>query len=190
MTLGQEGEISLVGDVFKLYYLTNPGLAFGISVGEGYAKLSLSLFRILATCAIAYYFTYLLRKAEHRPAYIAAIGVILGGAIGNVIDSTFYGIWLDNAPPGAPMPWFYGQVIDMLYVDIWEGYVPREVPVIGGTHFFLWPVFNIADAAIFCGIASILLFQKYMMTVPSDSASTDLSLDAPSQESESHLPKI
>ena len=86
--------------------------------------------------------------------------MILGGAIGNLVDSIFYGVWLDNAPYNAPTPWFHGQVVDMFYFDIWEGYIPDWVPLWGGSYTALWPIFNIADASIFIGVAIILLFQN------------------------------
>jgi signal peptidase II len=87
--------------------------------------------------------------------------MILGGAIGNVIDSTFYGVFLDNAPIGSPTRWFHGQVIDMLFFPVAEFVWPAWVPVIGGDYFlFFSPVFNIADSSIFLGVATILLFQK------------------------------
>lgn len=88
------------------------------------------------------------------------MAAVLAGAIGNLIDSIFYGVWLDNAPYNAISPWFHGQVVDMFYIDIWEGRVADWVPLWGGDYISLWPIFNIADAAIFCGVAVILIFQK------------------------------
>ncbi len=76
------------------------------------------------------------------------------------MDSIFYGVLLDNAPYNAPTPWFYGQVIDMFYIDIWEGRLPEWIPFMGGDYMALWPVFNIADASIFVGITIILIWQK------------------------------
>ncbi|MEJ2003584.1 MAG: signal peptidase II [Cyclobacteriaceae bacterium] len=90
-----------------------------------------------------------------------SLSLILGGAVGNVIDSTFYGGLLDNAPAGSPSPWFHGQVIDMLFFPLFEGYYPDWLPYLGGDRFlFFSPVFNIADSAIFIGVVSILIFQK------------------------------
>ena len=94
------------------------------------------------------------------------MALILGGAIGNVLDSTFYGILLDNAPYSSSTPWFHGQVVDMFYIDIWEGILPNWIPFLGGQYYSLWPIFNIADASIFCGVAVILIFQKKFF--PSD----------------------
>ena len=87
--------------------------------------------------------------------------MILGGAVGNVIDSIFYGVFLNNAPENSPTPWFHGQVIDMLYFPIFYFYWPEWLPFKGGEYFeFFSPVFNIADSSIFLGVISILIFQK------------------------------
>jgi signal peptidase II len=109
--------------------------------------------------AIAYYLVHIVKKGMPRGLQLC-VALILGGAVGNLIDSVFYGVWLNNAPLHAPMPWLYGQVVDMFYIDIWEGYMPEWVPLIGGDYMALWPIFNVADAAIFVGVAAILLFQK------------------------------
>lgn len=159
MDMGVNGQIQILGDFFKLHYLINPGMAFGLKLGTAYGKLFLTLFRLLAMVGIGYYLYYLIKK-EAPVGLLVCIALILGGAIGNVIDSTFYGVWLDNAPYDAPTPWFYGQVVDMFYIDIWEGRVADWVPLMGGKYMSLWPVFNVADASIFIGVAIILVFQK------------------------------
>jgi signal peptidase II len=87
--------------------------------------------------------------------------LILGGAIGNLIDSVFYGVLLNNAPAGAPMQWFHGQVIDMFFFDFWEGVLPSWIPIWGG-NYYSTPIFNFADAAIFCGVVIILFFQNQL----------------------------
>ena len=102
----------------------------------------------------------LVKKGVSR-GLIWCMALILGGAVGNLIDSIFYGVFLDNAVAGAPTPWFHGQVIDMLYFPLYEGYLPSWVPVYGDEYFiFFRPVFNIADSAIFIGVAIILIMQK------------------------------
>lgn len=159
MDMGVQGQIKVFGDVFKLHYLTNPGMAFGMKLGTVYGKLILTVFRLFAMVGIAYYLYMLIKKNVH-PGLLFCVALILGGAVGNVIDSTFYGVFLDNAPPEAPLSWFYGQVIDMFYVDIWEGRLPDWIPGIGGDYMSLWPVFNIADSSIFVGVFTILIFQK------------------------------
>ncbi len=159
MTMGSGGQIMIFGTWFKLHYLTNPGMAFGLKLDFLYGKLILTVFRIGAMFAIGYYLFSLVKKQSPR-GLLVCIALILGGAIGNLIDSIFYGVLLDNAPFDAPSPWFHGQVIDMFYIDIWEGYLPDWIPLLGGDYMALWPVFNIADASIFTSICIILVFQK------------------------------
>lgn len=159
MDFGTVGQIKVFGDWFKLHYTTNPGMAFGMQLGSEYGKLILTSFRLIAMFGIGYYLYMLISKAAH-PGYVFCISLILGGAIGNLIDSVFYGAWLGNAPYDAPSPWFHGQVIDMFYIDIWEGFIPEWIPIFGGGYTALWPIFNIADASIFVGVAIILIFQK------------------------------
>jgi len=159
MDFGTAGQIKVVGDWFKLHYTTNPGMAFGMELGSEYGKMILTSFRLVAMFGIGYYLFHIINKKAH-PGYIVCIAMILGGAIGNLIDSVFYGVWLNNAPFNASTPWFHGQVVDMFYIDIWEGFIPEWVPLWGGSYTALWPIFNIADASIFVGVAIILLFQK------------------------------
>jgi signal peptidase II len=159
MQPGLPGEIPLIGNWFKLHYTLNPGMAFGVELlPPPYGKLLLTAFRIIAAGGISYYMVYLWR---HRAAagFIACMALILGGAVGNVIDSIFYGVVYHNAPFGSPTPWFFGQVIDMIYVDIYEGFLPASWPIIGGKYMSLWPIFNLADSSIFVGVALILLLQ-------------------------------
>ena len=159
MEMGSVGQIPIFGDWFKLHYTLNPGMAFGMELGSEYGKLILTVFRLLAMIGIGYYL-YVLAKKRVHPGLLWSVALILGGAIGNVIDSAFYGVLLDNAPYNAPTPWFHGQVIDMFYIDIWEGRVADWVPVWGGDYMALWPIFNIADASIFVGVTIILLMQN------------------------------
>ncbi len=152
-------EIKIFGDWFKLHYTTNPGMAFGLEIGGSYGKLFLTGFRLLAMVGIGYYL-YRLAKKDVPQGLLWCIALILGGAIGNVIDSAFYGVFLGNAPIDTPSPWFHGQVIDMFYLDIWEGIVPQWFPVFGGEFYSLWPIFNVADSSIFIGVSIILIMQK------------------------------
>ena len=160
MDLGVIGEVPVIGNWFILHYTLNPGMAFGMELGGEYGKLILTIFRLFAMVGIAYY-VYLLIKKEVHTGLICCVALILGGAVGNVIDSTFYGVLLDNAPYNAPTPWFYGQVVDMLYFPLIEGYYPDWFPFWAGEKFlFFRPVFNIADSSIFIGVATILSMQK------------------------------
>jgi signal peptidase II len=171
MEMGLAGQIVLIGDWLKLHYTLNPGMAFGVELGSAYGKLILSLFRLVAMFGIGYYLYYLARRNAH-PGLLWCVALILGGAIGNLIDSIFYGVLLDNAPYDAPTPWFHGQVIDMFYIDIWEGILPYWIPLIGGTPMSLWPIFNVADSAIFIGVVVILLNQSRFLSTPDEPASS------------------
>lgn len=161
-------EINVLGQWFKLHYLLNPGMAFGIRWESEFGKLALTAFRIVAMTGIAVFLFRSVRRATH-PGFLVCLALILGGAVGNVIDSTFYGVFLHNAPFGSPTPWFHGQVIDMLFFPILEFNWPAWVPVIGGEHFlFFSPVFNIADSAIFLGVLFIIIFQKSYFKQPDE----------------------
>ena len=159
MELGPSGEIEIFGDFFKLHYLLNKGMAFGLEFSWlKNSKLVLTLLRLVAVGGIIYYISWLIKK-NSPVGLLWCMALILGGAIGNVVDSTFYGVLLENnLPDDAPYAWFHGQVIDMFYIDIWEGCL--ELPLIGTKCMALWPVFNVADASIFIGITIILVFQR------------------------------
>jgi signal peptidase II len=157
-TLISGGEIMLIGHWLKLHYTTNPGMAFGVELPPPYGKLLLTAFRLAAVSGLSYYIVHLWRQRA-ASGFIACMGLILGGAVGNLIDSIFYGVIYHNAPMGSPSPWFFGQVIDMIYADIYEGFLPAAWPLVGGKYVSLWPIFNVADSSIFIGVALILLFQ-------------------------------
>ncbi|GAB3176501.1 lipoprotein signal peptidase [Telluribacter humicola] len=164
MEPGFSGQISLIGDWLKLHYVLNPGMAFGMQLGHEYGKLFLTLFRLVAMGAIGWYLVHLAYRGA-ASGLLWALSMILAGAVGNVIDSTFYGVFLGNAPYGSPTPWFHGQVIDMVFVDFWEGFIPDWVPLWGG-QYYSTPIFNIADACIFVGVCFILIFQSHFFTSP------------------------
>ena len=183
MELGTVGEIDVVGRWFKLHYLLNPGMAFGLQLDWEWGKLLLTLFRLLAVIGIGYYIYVLVNKKVSR-GFIWCVALVLGGAIGNLIDSIFYGVWLDNSVPGAPTPWFHGQVVDMLYFPLYEGFLPDWLPVWGGEYFiFFRPVFNIADSAIFIGIAIILIMQKRFFKEPEASENEQENVEPAERES-------
>lgn len=156
-------ELTVIGNDqfgFKLHYLLNPGMAFGIRWNNEFGKLALTAFRIAAMVGIGYYLLKMARKNAHA-GFLWCMALILGGAVGNVIDSTFYGVFLQNHPPNSPTPWFHGQVIDMLFFPLFDYTWPSWVPVVGNDYFlFFSPVFNVADSSIFMGVVIILLFQR------------------------------
>lgn len=153
-------EINVIGDWFRLHYLLNPGMAFGLKWENEFGKFALTLFRIGAMIGIGYYLLKMAKRGAHA-GFLWCMALILGGAVGNVIDSTFYGVLLNNQLPDSPTPWFHGQVIDMLFFPLFEFYWPDWVPYAGGDYFlFFSPVFNIADSSIFVGVVIILIMQK------------------------------
>lgn len=162
-------EINVIGDWFRLHYLLNPGMAFGIRWNNEFGKLALTAFRIAAMFGIGYYLWKMALKHAH-PGFLWCMALILGGAVGNVIDSIFYGVVLNNHPAGSPTPWFHGQVIDMLFFPIFDLYWPDWVPFVGGDYFlFFSPVFNIADSSIFVGVVVILFWQRVFFKEKSES---------------------
>jgi len=178
MQMGTLGQIKLLGNWFKLFYTLNPGMAFGIQFGFTYDKILLTIIRIIATSMIIKYIWNLAKERNSSKWLLWGWALILGGAAGNGIDSIFYGKLLHNAPYGAPMRWFYGQVIDMLYIDLWSGRLPDWVPWYSGYYVTCLPVFNLADVAILAGVALIVLdkrasiqqsVQKYEATEVTDS---------------------
>lgn len=168
MTLGQEFQV--FGDWFIIHFTENNGMAFGMEFGGEFGKLALSLFRILAVLLIGYGMHYMI-KHKYNQGFILCVGLILAGAVGNIIDSTFYGVifsgssWYDKAvfmpEAGGYSSLFHGKVVDMLYFPIIKGNFPSWFPFWGGEDFlFFRPVFNIADTAITLGVVLIIIFQK------------------------------
>jgi signal peptidase II len=152
MYLGQE--FNIIGKWFIIHFTENNGMAFGMEFGGEFGKLALSLFRIAAVAGIGYGLHYLIKHKYHR-GLILNVALIFSGALGNIIDSVFYGKIYGYET------WFHGRVVDMLYFPIAEGHFPSWIPIWGGDEFvFFRPVFNLADAAISIGVILILIFQK------------------------------
>ena len=162
MEMGYHGAIKLIGNWLKINYTLNPGMAFGIQLGFRYGKLVLTLGRIVATFLIGRHIWHLRQEKCVLASQLWGWALILGGAIGNVIDSTFYAVLLDNAPHNAPISWFHGQVIDMIHVDVWETRLPGWIPFGGGNYLAFFPIFNLADVAIFFGVLTILWARRNM----------------------------
>lgn len=164
-------DIQLIGkELFRLHFVENNGMAFGISFGGEMGKLFLTLFRILAVCALGYFINLLIEKKASL-SLIISFSLILAGALGNIIDSTFYGILFSSSYHGGLAEFmpaeggygrlFHGKVVDMLHIVLLKGVYPEWVPYLGNTPFlFFKPVFNIADVAISVGVINIILFQR------------------------------
>lgn len=154
-----------VTDWFYIFFTENRGMAFGMEI---IGKLFLTSFRIIVVVALLYYLFRLVRR-NVPTGFIVCLSLIVAGALGNIIDSVFYGLIFNNPP--APMvaefvPFgmgyeeiFYGRVVDMFYFPLIESQWPSWMPWVGGEPFvFFSPIFNFADAAISCGIVALLLF--------------------------------
>jgi signal peptidase II len=178
--LGEELEIL---PWFRLLFVQNPGMAFGWSLGN---KLVLTIFRLLATIFGFWYLGRLLhRPGGVRTGLCACVALILAGAIGNLIDCTFYGLVFNNpAPPavatflpsgGGYAEVFHGQVVDMLYFPLFSFHWPQWMPFVGGEYFeFFHPIFNIADAAVSVGVIALILFYSGDLSLtPADAPKPD-----------------
>ncbi|WP_199140136.1 lipoprotein signal peptidase [Pedobacter sp. ASV12] len=147
-------EYKIIGNWFIIHFTENNGMAFGLEFGGEFGKLALSIFRIIAVAGIGYGLHYLIKRKYHR-GLIMNVALIFAGALGNIIDSVFYGVIYKYESL------FHGRVVDMLYFPILRGTFPSWLPVWGGEPFeFFRPVFNLADASISIGVIAILLFQK------------------------------
>ncbi len=152
MFIGQE--FHLIKNFAIIHFTENNGMAFGMEFGGEAGKLALSLFRILAVAGIGYGLHHLIKHKYHR-GLILNVALIFAGALGNIIDSVFYGVIYDYEQL------FHGRVVDMFYFPIIQGHFPTWFPIWAGEDFvFFRPVFNIADSAISVGVIMILLFQK------------------------------
>ena len=152
MSIGES--IHVAGNWFQILFIENNGMAFGLQFGEGFGKLALSLCRLALIAVIIVYLRKLLKRPETPMGVMVGLAAILCGAIGNEIDSIFYGVIFNYAPL------FYGKVVDMLYFPIIDTTLPANFPFWGGRHIiFFRPIFNIADSCITCGAFYLLLFQ-------------------------------
>ena len=166
----------------QIYFTENNGMAFGFEIVGESGKLILSIFRILAVGGIGWYLWYIIKK-KYATGLIFSIALILGGALGNIIDSCFYGMifsssdpWERNVaelfpPEGGYAGFLHGKVVDMFYFPLFNGTFPEWFPVWGGEEFeFFRPVFNVSDAAISTGVLSILIFQRRLFPKKAEEA--------------------
>lgn len=182
------GHITIFKDWFRLYFIENVGMAWGWKFGGDWGKMALTLFRLVAVIFGIFYIRNIVRRQYHK-GFIICVGLIFAGALGNLIDSLFYGLIFDKGMvldplskeymgyAGLAQPTFHGyasflhgNVVDMLYVPIIENKIlPSWVPFWGGESFtFFSPIFNIADASISVGVIAILLFQKRFFHKPEE----------------------
>jgi len=167
MYLGQE--FSVLGNWFIIHFTENNGMAFGMEFGGEMGKIALSIFRIIAVSFIGYYLFKTANKGA-KTGLIVAGSLIFSGALGNILDSMFYGLVFNDSyhqiaefmpAEGGYAPFLFGRVVDMLYFPLISGTFPDWMPLWGGEQFmFFRPVFNIADTAITTGIGMIIVFQK------------------------------
>ena len=163
-------EIVVFKDWFILHFVENNGMAFGFEFAGEYGKIFLSVFRILAVIAIGWYLFKLAKQKDVPFGFIVCISLIFAGAIGNIIDSLFYGMIFTDSygrvatlfPEGGGYSSFlHGRVVDMFYFPLIEGRYPEWIPRVGGNPFiFFRPVFNIADIAISTGVGVLLVFNR------------------------------
>jgi signal peptidase II len=156
----------------RLHFVENEGMAFGITFDWAYGKLLLSSFRILMVAGLIWYIRLIVHTPAAPAGYLWSIGLITAGALGNILDSAFYGLIFTESPyhgglaqlvpPGDGYGTFlHGKVVDMLYFPMKYITMPSWMPGIGGEEYlFFSPIFNVADAAITTGVLSILLFQR------------------------------
>jgi signal peptidase II len=168
----------ILGNWFRLHFVENEGMAYGWKFGGDGGKMMLTLFRLGAVIFGIFYIKKIIAKKYH-PGFIVCAALIFAGALGNLIDSMFYGMIFEESIPGSMnvakifpekgyAGFLHGRVVDMLYFPIIRNaHFPEWVPIWGGEEFeFFRPIFNIADAAISIGVISILLFQKKFFPQP------------------------
>ena len=166
MTLYQQ--IPFFGNWGVLHFVENNGMAFGLSMPGNLGKILLTSFRIVAVVAIGFYLRYLIRSNAHT-GLIISLSMVMAGALGNIIDSVFYGVIFSGSTPvqaatlfpkgGGYAPLMQGRVVDMFYFPIFKGNYPEWFR--GGSSFiFFRPVFNIADSSISVAVAIILFRQR------------------------------
>lgn len=163
---------SVIGNWFKLYFIENEGMAYGWKFGGEWGKMLLTLFRLAAVIFGIFYLRKIIQKKYH-PGFIICAALIFSGALGNLIDSMFYGLIFEDSamnaytvakifPKYGYAGFLHGKVVDMLYFPlIRNAHFPAWIPIWGGEDFeFFRPIFNLADASISTGIITILVFQK------------------------------
>ncbi len=154
MDLGET--INVIGDWFKLHFVLNKGMAFGMAFGGYWGKVLLSAFRIVLFSALYWWIDKLAKKPETPVGVLVGLTMITAGAMGNIIDCFFYGlIWPETVMPGAPFAFMFGQVVDMFYFPLFD----YKLPWMDYPRTFFGAVFNFADSCVTCGAIYLMLFQ-------------------------------
>jgi len=169
----------MIGSGFQLYFVENPGMAYGWKFGGSWGKMALTIFRMLAVIFGTWYLRKIIREKQHK-GFIFCASLVYAGALGNLIDSSLYGLIFDKGMTFDPLvkdyvrydglarfsskgyaSFLHGNVVDMLHFPVIDTTWPKWVPYFGSKPFvFFRPIFNIADASITTGVLSILVFQK------------------------------
>lgn len=170
--MAYQEQIPIIGSWFRLFFIENEGMAWGWKFGGEWGKMALTLFRLVAVIFGVFYIRGIVKKKMH-PGFIICAAMIFAGALGNLIDSLFYGLIYSGSDVGSPVAqlfpkgggyagFLHGRVVDMIYMPIIEDKTfPSWLPVWGGERFtFFSPIFNIADASISIGVILLLIFQK------------------------------
>lgn len=173
----------------RIYFVENEGMAYGLKLGGEYGKLILSSFRIIMVIVLLIILSRLI-KSNEKLSLLISFSLIIAGAIGNIIDSAFYGMIFSESPQyhggiaqlfppeGGYGTFLHGKVVDMLYFPMIDTHLPDWVPFWGGDRFiFFQPIFNIADSAISVGVVSLLLFNRSFFTSKENDKSKEKSLD-------------
>lgn len=191
MYLGQE--IVMFPNWGILHFTENNGMAFGMELEGSFGKLLLSSFRVLAISGLAYYLFWLVKNNENK-GYIYCISLVFAGALGNLIDSAFYGLMFNESynqvatfmpKEGGYAPFLFGKVVDMFYFPMISGHFPTWLPIWGGEDFlFFRPVFNFADFSISMGVGLIILNQKKYFAEKKDESSILTSTSSVNKSSE------
>lgn len=196
MQLGEE--FSILGlDWAYIHFVENPGMAFGLHFGGAWGKIMLTVFRLVVVGVFIFMLRSILKSQKAKPLLLISIALIIAGALGNIIDSVFYGVLFSASgyhggiaeflpEAGGYAPFLQGKVVDMFYFPLYRGVLPSWIPFWGGQYFeFFRPVFNIADSAISVGIVLFLLHQQFSSEDTDQNRPDDLETspeDTPSAE--------